>query len=460
MIDFLQNNIPIKLRLTLWYVLLMAVTFTAFGFFLMIRFQSSLRNAVDDALQITVSKTIAGLDGEDYRETGKLTFDHVGQPQTPNPEFAMRIISTSGEVWDTYGAAQSVANWGEAGVQSFIQEDNWRIYNQAVLDSNGQVIGWMQAAQSLHSVDETVQGLRDQLLLGIPLLLIFAGFGGYFLAVRALLPIERITKTAQEITAQDLSKRLEYHGSMDELGRLAQTFDKMLARLQSAFERERHFTSDAAHELRTPLTVLKGQIDVALTRSRSPVEYENKLRELSAQVDRLIRLSNALLFLSRSDQNQISFTPVSVNLSELLGVLVEQFQPLANEKNLKMSAQVSGELYVSGDGDHLIRLFMNLLENALKYTPTDGEVTVTAEKDTGGVRVMIHNSGSTIAQEHIPHLFERFYRVDEDRSSRTGGSGLGLSIAHDIAHLHGGGIDVRSAAGQGVTISVRLPNAE
>jgi heavy metal sensor kinase len=362
-----------------------------------------------------------------------------------------------GDVWDIYGAARSVSAWGEVGAQSFIQKNNWRIYSQPILDSKGQAIGWVQAAQALDSVNETVRGLRDQLLLGIPLLIIFAGLGGYFLAGRALRPIDQITKTAQGITAQDLSKRIDYHGSMDELGRLAQTFDQMLARLQSSFERERRFTSDTAHELRTPLTVLKGQIDVTLSRARSTSEYENKLRELSTHVDRLIRLSNALLFLSRSDQNQLVFEPVSVNLRDLLEVLVEQFRLLAQEKSLKLTAMIPDSLTVYGDGDHLIRLFINILENALKYTPPDGQITITTLEGPAYTVITIHNTGPGISREHLPHLFERFYRVDADRSSRTGGSGLGLAIAHEIVNRHGGKIEAQSSPGQGVTISVRLP---
>jgi heavy metal sensor kinase len=247
---------------------------------------------------------------------------------------------------------------------------------------------------------------------------------------------------------------------MDEVGRLAQTFDQMLARLQDSFERERRFTSDAAHELRTPLTVLKGQIEVTLSRARGSAEYEAKLRELAVQVDRLIRLSNALLFLSRSDQNQIDFKPAAVNVTELFSVLIEQLHPLADEKGLNVSIQLEDDLFVRGDNDHLIRLFMNLLENAVKYTPADGQVQVSAWREAGEVSVKISNSGEGIPSEHIPHLFERFYRVDEARSSQSGGNGLGLAIANEIVRLHGGGIDVQSEMEKGVTVSVRLPGAE
>jgi len=319
-------------------------------------------------------------------------------------------------------------------------------------------VAWVQAAQSLAPVNDTIKGLRIQLLLGIPLVLFFAGLGGYFLANRALRPIRQITETAQEITAQDLSRRLAYRGARDEIGSLAMTFDQMLERLRSSFERERRFTGDAAHELRTPLTVLKGQIEVALNRRRSPAAYEKTLQELSAQVERLIRLSSGLFFLSRSDQQKLSFEPVDFDLQEWLEILVEQLEPLAREKGLKISLNVPADLSVYGDSDHLIRLFLNIFENALKYTPMGGQITITALKAPEETQILIHNTGPGISQEHLPHLFERFYRVESDRSSQTGGSGLGLAIAHEIVLLHRGEIDVQSEPSQGVTVTVHLPD--
>lgn len=461
MIDFLKYRVPIRVKLTLWYVLLLAVTFILFAVYLILRFQHSLMSTIDTSLQITVSKTIATLDLEDYHELNSLTFHVTEQSQDGNPGFAMRLLSAQSEVWDSYNDVQNISSWGpvEPGYSTQMGtglEDQWRVFSQPVLDSNG-IIGWVQGAQSLRPVNDAVERLRNQLLLGIPIILLLAGFGGYFLANRALRPIQQITNTAQEITAQDLSRRLAYQGAMDEVGSLAKTFDQMLERLQSSFERERRFTGDAAHELRTPLTVLKGQIEVTLNRRRNHIEYEKKFQELSTQVERLIRLSNGLLFLSRSDQHQLSFEPANVNLRELLEVLIEQFQPIASERELKTSMNVPGEIYVYGDSDHLIRLFINLLENALKYAPVGAEINVTAVKEPGETQVIIHNTGPGIPQEHLGHLFERFYRVDAARSSQTGGSGLGLAIAHEIVRLHGGEIEIHSEPGQGVTVTVHLP---
>jgi signal transduction histidine kinase len=182
------------------------------------------------------------------------------------------------------------------------------------------------------------------------------------------------------------------------------------------------------------------------------------LQELSAQVERLIRLSSGLLFLSRSDQQQLSFQPVDLELREWMEILVEQLEPLAHEKELQISTQIPEDLSVYGDSDHLIRLFLNILENTLKYTPVGGQITITAVKAPEEIQITIHNTGPGISPEHLPHLFERFYRVQEDRSSQTGGSGLGLTIALEIVRLHRGDINVQSELGQGVTVTVYLPS--
>src|SRR5688572_14227416 len=463
MIDALKYGIPIRVRLTLWYVFLLAVTFIIFSVYLIFRFQDSLVTAVDNSLQITVSHTIVSFDQEDVDERDRLTISRSEPPQGLNPNFVMRLISSQNEVWDTSGNLQDISLWGptEAGYSTQTERETgaeWRVFSQPVLTSDGQTVAWVQAAQSLEPVKDALKGLRVQLFLGIPFVLLFAGLGGYFLANRALRPIRQITQTAQEITAQDLSRRLAYRGARDEIGSLATTFDQMLGRLQSSFARERQFTGDAAHELRTPLTVLKGQIEVALNRRRSSAAYEKTLQELSAQVERLIRLSNGLLFLSRSDQQELSFEPVYFDLREWLEILVEQLEPLAHEKGLKISLNVPADLSVYGDSDHLIRLFLNIFENALKYTPVDGQIAITALKAPDEIQVLIHNTGPGISQEHLPHLFERFYRVEADRSSQTGGSGLGLAIAHEIVLLHRGEIDVQSEPSQGVTVTVHLPN--
>jgi len=464
MIRFLRhplNRIPVRARLTIWNIFLMALTFALAGGYLLLRFQSSLIKSVDASLQLAVSQSLSSIEDE----SKILAFDQSDYNPArhfADASYALRLLSPQGVILDTLGEANTVPQWGSTipgfSTQSISGDDErWRIYTQSIVNQDGTQAGWIQAAQSLTAMTDTLQDFRDQIFWLIPLILLLAGLGGAFLAGRMLQPIDHITRTAAEIEASDLSQRIGYQGPADEIGRLAQTFDRMLERLRSAFERERRFTGDVAHELRTPLTVLKGQLEVTLSRKRSKAEYQQTLNDLSAQVERLIRLSNALLFLSRSDQKQLTWEPVSLNLADLLVVILEQIQPLVDEKSLVLTAEIPDDLPITGDTDHLIRLFLNLLDNAVKYTPSEGQINLLASCNLTRVQVVIRNSGEGIPVEHLPHLFERFYRVEADRSSQSGGSGLGLAISREIVRLHGGTIEVQSASGQGVSFTVTLP---
>lgn len=455
------NHVPIRARLTVWYIFLMALTFVLAGGYLLFRFQISLISSVDATLQLAVTQNLSFIEDEGQFLAFDQSDNNSGR-QFSGTNFTLRLLSPQGSVLDTLGKAENVPQWGELApgfrTQSIPGDDeSWRIYTKMIVRPDGSQAGWIQAAQSLSVMTDSVQDFRDQLMWMIPLILLLAGLGGFFLVDRMLKPISYITRTAGEIEASDLSQRLDYHGPADEIGDLAQTFDHMLARLKFAFEREQRFTSDAAHELRTPLTVLKGQLEVTLSRNRSKTAYKETLEDLETQVERLIRLSNALLFLSRSDQKQLDWHPAPLNLAELLDVIHEQVQPLVDEKDLVFSVDIPGELPVLGDTDYLIRLFLNLLDNAVKYSPAGGKITLRAWANPDEVQITIHNSGVSIPAEHLPQIFERFYRVETSRSRESGGVGLGLAIAQKIVRRHGGKIDVDSEPGAGVTFCVHLP---
>jgi len=455
------NRSPLRVRLTLWYVLLMGLTALLFSGYLYLQLQRSLMASIDVSLQVAATQSLASLDDENTRPAFQDTENTlVAARSLDQAGFALRLLAPDGSVWDGFGAYMALPVWIPTSAGYVTQPGNdlrWRVYSQPIQTPDGRVAGWLQAAQSLTDVDETLANMRIQLLLGLPLVLFLAGLGGLFLADRALRPIDRITRTAQTISASDLSRRIGYRGASDEVGRLASTFDQMLNRLQAAFERERRFTADAAHELRTPLTALKGQLDVTLSRPRSRTEYADTLQNLAQQVNRLIRLSNALLFLSRSDQGRLSWEPILLNVSDLLAATVEQVQPLAEAKGLTLITEIPPEIPITGDVDHLIRLFLNLLDNAVKYTPPGERVSVEASCDETYVRIAIGDTGPGIPPEHLSRLFERFYRVEADRSRQTGGTGLGLAIAREIARLHQGSIEVKSEPDQGTTFTVRLP---
>lgn len=463
------NRLGLRVRLTLWYVLLMGLTLCLFSGFLYFRLQATMLNSIDVQLNVAVSQAVATLDDED----GEPAFEDpdyalVGSAGSTfkQEDFALLLFRPDGSLQGGLGDYEEVppvASLSQDYVTLEGDESSWRVYTRPIKQGQ-RVMGWLQAAHSLELVDETLASMRYQLLLGLPLVLLLAGVVGIFLADRALRPITAITRTAQEIGASDLARRIGYQGPADEVGSLANTFDQMLERLQHAFLKERRFTADAAHELRTPLTVLKGKIEVALSRRRSEIEYyEQKLYDLGEHVDRLIRLSSDLLMLSRFDQlgsandDQQQKLSERVNLTDTLYATADFMQPLAEEKSQTISLELPPKLILHGDEDNLVRLFLNLVENAIKYTPAGGQISVQAETNKREIRVAIQDTGPGIPPEHIPHLFERFYRVNNDRSRATGGSGLGLSLAHQIVQQHKGRIDVQSTVGEGSTFTVYLP---
>jgi len=454
----------VRLRLTAWYVLLLGLTLLLFSAYLHFRLEHSLAVQMDDALQVVASQALALL-GEDQ---GHPAFGTTDAAQTvirrlTQAGFAGRLTAPDGTVWDGFGDAQNVpagppraAGWTRVEVE----EIHWRGYSQPLEAPAGRSIGWLQIARSLEYSEQASASLFVQIVLSLPLVLGLAAVVGYFLASRALRPIDRITRTAQAMSAHDLTQRIGYEGPDDEVGRLARTFDRMLDRLQAAFERERRFTADASHELRTPLTVIKGRIDVTLSRPRPGQEYAHTLHDVGREADRLIRLTNDLLFLTRLGQRSQPMQPQPVDLSDLLSAIVDQVRPLAEAKVLGLVEEVAPGLRLTGDPDHLIRLFLNVLDNAIKYTPAGGRVTVRAVEESTAVRVTVRDTGPGIPPQHLPHLFERFYRAEADRSRETGGTGLGLAVASEIARWHGGTLDVQSEVGQGTTCIIRLPHSQ
>lgn len=316
-----------------------------------------------------------------------------------------------------------------------------------------------QESTTISSLIATRASLLRLILIGLPIALIVAGFAGMFMARRALRPVDEITRTVQAINATDMTRRIPAQPSPDEIGRLTETLNSMLDRLQAGFDKESRFTADASHELRTPLTAIKGQIGVALSRPRTPDEYQTTLNQIQHETDRLIRLANDLLFLTRLDAaTPVRETPESIDLSDLLGAVVDQLCIIAADKRITITSDIPDSLPIMGVTDHLIRLFLNLMDNAVKYTPIGGSIHVTAEQAKHEVCIMIRDTGKGIAPEHLPHVFERFYRAESDRKY-SGGTGLGLAIAHQIVREHAGSIRVDSKVGAGTCITVCLPKA-
>lgn len=319
--------------------------------------------------------------------------------------------------------------------------------------SQDRVIAIMQIGLSLTLSSDTLEQLQTILLVSIPLLVCIVALGGYLLSAHALAPIDTITQTAQHISAHDLHQRLNLQSTDDEVGRLASTFDMMLDRLEASFQRERQFTADASHELRTPLTAIQTVISVLRERRRSPEEYERALDDFAVQTSRLRTLVEDLLHLARVDAGA-SKVAKPVALSALLQDVSDTLASLAEAKGLTLITCIPQNLLIVGDADDLIRLFINLLDNAIKYTD-QGEIRFDADTSDNRILITIADTGIGIEHQHLSHLFDRFYRVDLSRSIE--GNGLGLSIAQAVVKAHQGTLDVASRPGRGTHFTVTLP---
>ncbi len=319
-------------------------------------------------------------------------------------------------------------------------------------------LGSINVKLSVARIDQELAAIRWTLLgTGIvALLLVMVGLA-LLLNRQVFNPLQRMAEKMHQIAEGDLSQRIAQQGPPNEISWLANTFDQMIDKVQAAFNWEKRFTADIAHELRTPLTVLKGLIGVTLTQPRTTTEYEHTFKRLETEVDRLARLSYDLLFLARLQQGQLRLPLEELDFSSLLGAIVDQMQPLAQAKGVTLIEQVPPKLTLHGDPDHLIRLFINLVDNAIKHTPVGGQVCVHTEHQGRKLVTAVSDTGTGIAPEHLSLLFERFYRVEADRARSSGGAGLGLAIAYEIIQAHQGAIEVASTPGYGSTFTVHLP---
>lgn len=449
----------IRTRLTAWYVLFLALTLLGFGIFLQVEFDLALSQQLDGSMRSAATHLMVYVDESTSPPTLRSVSETAVDDLTQS-SLAFRLVNDAGTIIAEMGGFPEgiPSTHGAEGYENITLEGiAYRLYTEQVISEQSDQDIWLQVAHTLTNINETRGSLINILLIGIPIAIAAAALGGLFMAKRALQPVDTITRTVQQINATDLTRRIHYEGATDELSRLTTTLNSMLERLDSAFDTERRFTADASHELRTPLTAIKGSIDVALTRQRSPEEYEATLNRIQHESDRLIRVVNDLLFLARLDAAPPRQTVEVIDLSDLLEAVVDQMRVMADEKGVIVKADIPAGIRVKGSADHLIRLYLNLMDNALKYSPEGRELTIRAEISAGQSLTHIVDQGAGIAPEHLPHLFDRFYRVERERGS-SGGTGLGLALAYQIAREHGGTITVRSAVGTGTTFTVNLPS--
>jgi two-component system, OmpR family, sensor kinase len=316
----------------------------------------------------------------------------------------------------------------------------------------------IEVAAPYNQIESVLRGLLLTFALGLPLIVALAIGGGYVLMRRALRPVDEIRQKAARITSRNLSERLPVVHTGDELERLAIDLNQMIERLEESFHQINRFSADASHELRTPLTVLQGELEAIAEKGRSlPDDVKDTIGSALEETQRLARIVESLLAISRLEAGEARVQPMCLDFAELVRITAEQMKLLAEEKHISMTCDETIPVDVEADPSRLKQVVVNLLDNAIKYTPQGGSVSISVTRGDDRAILEVADSGLGISADDLPHVFERFYRADKARSRQMGGTGLGLSIVRSICQAHGGRVTVNSGEGRGSIFRVELP---
>lgn len=481
----------VKFRLTLWYVAVLGLVLVVFAVVIYFILTGGLRSGLDNLLRDRATQvsatykgnvnTIAALDignenGVELRVEGEiiLLFDAQG-----------KLIQNSQHLNDINTAIVSQAAHISTSIPSFYNYKltfplasgefayyDYRIFTTPIL-ADGLKVGTLVVSGSQEAVERTLHLLLLVLVVVAPITLLVVAGGGYWLAIRAMRPIEAINRAANEISETDLNRRLNMKGQ-DEIAELAATFDRLLGRLNEAFQRQRQFTADASHELRTPLSIIDLEAKRTLGRLRTPAEYQETLRIIQSEGEYMTSLVGNLLTLARADADHANLKMQKLDLADLVLEVVDRLSALAGHKGLALNIGELPTFKIVGDQLYLTQMLTNLVENAIKYTSGYGSwVCIEIGTDlVGWGWLRVADNGCGIAPEHLAHLFDRFYRADtarvhqylqltkldnQESEETLGGSGLGLAIVKWVAQVHGGGVSIKSQLNKGSVFEVRLP---
>ncbi len=466
-----RPGLSIRVRLSLWYGTALALSFAIFAFVLYAVVARGLRDQVDNSLEQAAAVAVRALEqrgigpslpfedlAADFPELAVLDkffqiFSPAGKITIQSPNVRLHDIPLSRTALESALLGQATFESAKFRGESPVRILSVPIRRGAIL------VNIVQVGTSLHPVEHTLRRMLAVFLVATPIALLVALVGGWFLAGRALKPVDAITHAARRIAAGDLSQRLTTPPSSDEIGQLAATFNDMIARLDASFQQVRRFTADASHELRTPLTVLRGEAELALRRPRPVEDYRLVLESSLEEIDRMSRIVDELLFLARANLGEVRMESKPVRLDQLVQDIQRQAVVLGQEQTVEVVADALEPVTVLGDELRLRELILNLVDNAIKYSRAGGKVELTLKEDHGLARLSVSDHGIGIPPEAQARIFDRFYRTDEARAHCKKGTGLGLSICKWIAEAHQGRIEVRSTVGQGAQFTVVLPLA-
>jgi heavy metal sensor kinase len=389
-------------------------------------------------------------------ENGNLKFNSLDT--AVNSSIDITLFDASGKIIHDNGIPNELNKMEIALDQIKVylcNDERWLIYDQQISEENNN-IGVLRTATSLKTADNSLSGLLFAFAVAVPIYLLIAVLGGLFIAQRALSPIDKITKTAREIGRSSLSKRLNMKNQGDEVGRLAETFDEMLSRLETAFTKEKQFTADASHELRTPLAVIFAYTENVLTGQKSSEEYKEAAETTLCEIKKMKRIVTQLLILTRGDDNKYKPEYECFSLSSVITNIIMELVEVGARPDIRITYDTIEDIMVSADQTLIIQMLMNLIDNAIKYNKPNGTVIIRTWKKNDNVQIVVEDTGQGIVQEDIPYIFNRFYRGNKARSGD--GAGLGLSIVKWIVYIHKGSISVKSCPENGTQFTVELPD--
>ena len=456
-----MKPLSIRLKLTAWYVAVLLASLGIFGIAAYFAMKEGIERTVDqnleeqaggiEELMRSVLRDEPARLADELREHAELRAEgDFSQVRDPDGRWIYRSrLMTNYKV--------PVPGTAEHSVYSFMARDLPLRVLVRELNSDGNTY-LIQVAAPMDDSYNALNRFKWVVLLLSPLLVVLASGGGYWLSRRALAPVDEITRAAQEINSNNLSQRLEVPPTRDELQRLSETLNGMLEGLEAAFNRITQFTADASHELRTPLALMRTTTEVSLRTSQTVSEYREAQSQVLEELEKTSSLVEKLMLLARADAGAETLQRVPVNLTDCLREACNDGRILAAAKGITFQEDIASlMLVVEGDPHALHRLFLILIDNALKYTPSRGSIVVSLSQGDNFAVTEFRDTGIGITVEDQPHIFDRFYRADKARSREFGGVGLGLSIARWVAEAHGGSIAVESSPGDGSIFRVRLP---
>ncbi len=461
-------NLPIKWRLTIWYGFVLSLILITFASGIFIYFKNSLQESIDAKIRsigevLSSSMTDAHNTSvfgnfERYLENvlGKKPKGKFIQIMDSSGRIGAKMSDIEGEALPTSFSALERAMQGEI-VYETIERTKPRLRMITIpIMENKKVTSVVQVGTSLEDFDETIKKLLLIMIISIPSSICVTIVVGYFMAKKALKPVDQIRRAAIKISSSNLDERIDIGGRKDELGRLAETFNAMIGRLKDAFQRINQFSIDVSHELKTPLTILKGETEVALRKEREKHDYQILLMSNLEEIDRMSCIIDDLLLLSKADMKEIKLNVEEVALRDLIMDVCMDMKVVADKKNVELEASELEDIRLKGDELKLRRMLLNIVENGIKYSQVGGKVSVSSYQNNGYAKIDVKDNGIGISEEDIKYIFDRFYRADRSRK-RESGSGLGLSISRWIAEAHQGSIEVISQPAQGSMFTIKLP---